>query len=923
MANYLDKILRHAEGRLIRRPNTKPSDILALYQQFLRMEQHRLRLKHKADASGKEICRGRAQLIDVVLQHIHEGATGFCKEKHKVIKPPRFAVLAVGGYGRGELNPFSDVDVMFLYEQSGKQRHPYIEDVIQQILYMLWDVGFKVGHASRSISESISHANEDNQSKTALIESRCLAGDESLFAEFQLELNKKCVTPYVEAYLKYRILDQRERHAKYGNTVFLQEPNIKQGCGGLRDYQNLCWMTYFKWGIRTTLEMQERGWLTATERKQLEKAYDFLMRVRNELHFRSERANDVINLNIQGRIADAFNYPQKTMLRRIEVFMRDYYTHARNIFVITETLAQRLAFPVEKTGKRYFTFLARMQKKVEHFDGFTLKEGVLFSESPLVFKEDPLRLLKVFLYTQQRQAELSPELKSQIRASLGLVNRAFIYSKGSRETFRAILENKGQVGKILRSMHELDFLGKFMPEFCAITCLVQHEFFHRYTADEHTLQCVEKLDQVIDATETPFSRYSDVFHDLEQPFILYLALLVHDTGRADNSRNHSDVSAKNAMHLARRFHLSPTEKSSLVLLVDHHLTMGDFCRKRDLHDPTVIEEFARIVRDEQILYALHLLSFADSQAVGGLSGLDWKDMLQRQLFDRTRDKLTGAPERSKIDEARIELRERVMKLMRNPGQERIDELDTHFSLLSGRYVYTRSPEDVLRDLALVKTFVQRQIDEENPLFPLCAWQHYPDQGHSMVTVCTWDRQNLFEKISGAMTLAELNILSAAIYTRPDNVVIDIFRVCTTRFESVSDQRDISLMEGTLVRALTDEDFILSARIREMKTKQPLPEPLPERFPQKLIIDNDASSTYTMIEIQTADRLGLLFDVLQVLSELNFNIGLAKIATEKGAALDTLYVVDKSGQKIVDESMLSEIRSRLKQVLTHGEIIEAS
>lgn len=883
------------------------------------MEEHRLRIGHRGDDTGREVCEGRANLIDVVLRHIYQGSKSYLRAKYEGKNLPLVSLIAVGGYGRGELCPQSDVDIMFLHNGKGGKLHPYVDELIQQVLYMLWDIGFKVGHASRSLNDAIAHANEDMQSKTAMIESRIIDGDAPLFNQFRELLIQKCVKPFVSEYIRWRIQDQNERHEKFGDTVFVQEPNVKNGCGSLRDVQNIRWVAFFKFGITSFAEMIERQWLSASERKKLNAAYDFLLRVRNELHYRAGRPNDVINLNLQGKIADTFHYKQHTVLRRIEVFMRDYYLHARNIFNICKLLDERLKIETEDEKQTAFNFLARRRKRAESVDGFIIGRELVAAESGTIFREDPLRLIRVFLYMQQRHVELAPELKKLIQTRLLLVNRSFRYSPAAAETFMEICGNKGQVGRIFRAMHEVDFLGAYIPDFGKLTCLVQHEFFHRYTADEHTLKCIEKLDQIIDAKVDPFKKYRDIFYRLDNPKIIYLALLLHDSGRAKNSRHHSDQSAKNAMHLGKRLRLSSRERQQLVLLVDHHLTMSDFARKRDLYDHSVIEEFCRIVRDQETLDMLHLLSFSDSQAVNDGSNHDWWEISHWQLYTAATYFFTGHYNaEEQIDEEKTRLRAEVDKMYHNGNRDDSAlQIAAHFELMPPRYFLSRSSDQITEDLNLIHDFITKQFHSvESSLAPAIEWEHLVNAGHSRVTLCTWDREELLMKVAAAFTLAELNILNAAVYTRKDDIVLDTFRVCTTRFEAVTDARDIKQVETTLKRALTESDFDTDERVRKFNEKQKPTEPLPERFPQKIIINNDVSTEFTVVEIQTTDRMGLLYDLLHVFSTLGVNLSLAKIATEKGAAIDTFYVLNHLDEKIVDPDLLDRLQNSFERLLIH-------
>src|ERR1051325_3714986 len=390
MLRHREKVLAHAEQQLLSQGQLNSAELLSLYKKFLKIENHRIRLKHYSGGGGREICAQRASLVDIVLRHLLETANRTGANTGRL---PRLALVAIGGYGRGELNPFSDVDIMFLHEDSTRQIDSRINDVVQQILYMLWDVGFKVGHSTRSVSGAVKQANVDMLSKTALLESRFIAGDEALFQTFKAAFVKHCVEGHVDQYVAERVTNQAERHEKFGRTVALQEPNIKNGCGGLRDYQNLLWISYFKERVQSTAGLVEKKLLNEAERRQLDRAYDFLLRIRTELHYLNKRSTDVIVLSQQVQLANKLNYPQKNVLRRNEAFMRDYYQHARNIYAMTELLSERLYLGANHRSAGIFGFLRKAKPaRTGQFDGFYNLDGLIYPESPTIFNQEPPRM---------------------------------------------------------------------------------------------------------------------------------------------------------------------------------------------------------------------------------------------------------------------------------------------------------------------------------------------------------------------------------------------------------------------------------------------------------------------------------------------------------------------------------------------------
>jgi [protein-PII] uridylyltransferase len=914
MSQHLEKILAHAERQLTSEGSRRLRERLDLYKKFLKIEEHRLRLKHYSGAGGLEIVRDRAALLDIVLRHLFEGALDGSDYADKT---PPVALLAIGGYGRGELSPYSDVDILFLHDSSRISSEA--AEVIEQVLYMLWDVGFKVGHSSRSIDEAIKLANADVLTKTSLLESRFLAGDHRRHSKFRREFFERCVRGQVDHYLKWRLENQDERHRKYGGSVFMQEPNIKNGCGGLRDYHNMQWICYFRDGVMSTAKLVERKYISESDRRAIDRAYDFLQRVRTELHYLSKRPSDLLTLFYQGQIANSFHYPQKNVLRRSESFMRDYYQHGRTIYLTAKRVTEGFLLPdiSEKEQKPVFGFLAKRKLKTEQFDGFYSHGRLIYAENPEIFHEDPFRLIRVFLYAQQRELELSSELQQLIRRRTRLVNRTFQYARAARETFQAILSRKGQVGHILRMMHEVDFLGKYIPEFGELTCLVQHEFFHRYTADEHTLVCIEKLDSLIDTEDPKLAPYKSLFLKLEDPYVLYLALLLHDTGKASGARHHAEASALSAQKVAARLQLAPERRRKLILLVDHHMTLSEIAQRRNLEDSATIADFAEVVRNPENLDGLMLLTLADGQGTGGQNWSDWKETLVWHLYHATSSYLHD--EREFFAERRIAREDLQQAVSKKMAKDSAEEIEVHFSSMPDRYFQSHNVNEIVGHLRLFRSFVELRL--RNPKLALSAavkWQSKPDQGHSEFWICTWDRAALMAKIAGSFATASINILSADVYTRVDNLMLAIFRVCDTSFRPVSDERDLQQVESVLQESLEKIDYDFSPLMEKARKRTAFHLPIGLELPTKLVISNEIHSGYTVIDLQTADRLGLLYDLLICLSRAKVNIASSRIATEKGAAFDSFYVTDLEGRKITDEGMLRHLQMSLLAAATGGQ-----
>jgi [protein-PII] uridylyltransferase len=923
--DLLKKIEAAAEARLSFSPNATPVEKLARYKTFLKVESHRLKLLHRGGADGVEICQARAAILDGLLRHLWNEAVA---NQPGPVASLSIALVAIGGFGRAELNPHSDIDFMFLHEGqvSGSKPLPGLSRLIDGILYPLWDIGLKIGYSVRDLDDCVKVANTDMQSKTSLIESRLIVGNQNLFAKFQKAVVQKCVVGYEEKYIAMRLEDQATRRTKFGNSACMQEPNIKNGCGGLRDFQNLLWMSFFKYRTRSLRDLQTQEFVSEAERKQLEAAYEFLLRVRTEMHYNTNRPQDVLGKNLQPSVASNLGYADRSPSQRIEKFMRDLYVHMRNVYLITRTLEQRMALlSPAQTSK-----LARLKKLLgsaprklpEPVDGFVFVNGEIRAANNRIFRDSPRRLMRVFLHAQQRHLTLHPDLAQLIRNQLSLVDRKFLNDEHVRETFLTVLERRGEVAHVLRAMHEVNFLGKYIPEFGKLTCLVQHEFYHQYSADEHTLVCIEQLDRIWEAQEPPFKFYEPIFQSLEHPGHLYLALLLHDVGKAapHEKGQHASVGANLAMRAAKRLQLDSAATDTVQFLVENHLLMATISQRRDLDDASVIRNFARQIGTPEKLNLLLLLTFADSQGTSDKLWSSFKDSLLWQLHSRATALLVGGTEFRRASE---QAREGVRDMVRELAPRRItdEELDAHFRHLPQRYFEIYTPAQIQDDVELAHRFMHRLILEgSRALAPVTAWIDERDRGYSLVKICTWDRAGLFGKIAGALSAAGLNILGAQIFTRTDGIALDTFFVNDARTGSLAEKDQREKFSDLLEEVLTGEEVDFRALIAKQSARSNYSAYLGERIGTQINFDNDASDERTVIEIETEDRLGLLYIISQTLAELHLDIAAARIVTERGAAIDSFYVSDVDDGKIVAPERLKLIEKKLIEAIGSLELV---
>lgn len=918
MKDLIAKIAESARRQLVLPPLSRPADELPRYQRYLKVESHRLKILHRGGGDGLKVCRLRSAVFDELLRHLWLAIEHTLPARGATV---RLALVAFGGYGRSEQCPHSDIDLMFLHDGTatpGSPAEQLLSDRTSALLYPLWDLGIKVGHAVRTVSECIQVANGDMQAKTALLDVRHICGDEALFRELQARYDRECVQGFEDQYIAQRLADQSARHAKHGDSPAMQEPNLKSGCGGLRDFQNVLWMAYFKHRTRSLADLAKKDFMVSAERRQLEAAYDFLLRARNELHYTAGRPVDVLAANHKPPVATGLGYSERSPVRRVEAFMRDLYTHTRNCYVITRTLEQRLALlPNPATGRRRAGVRRKTAPEAPVIDGFRVVDNQLTYADRTVFKEDPNRLLRAFLHAQQRGLKLHPDLAQFLRQQISLVDKRFLVDARNHTTFLEILNQAGNVAPSLRAMHEVGLLGKFMPEFGRLTNLVQHEFYHQYAVDEHTLNCIVQLDKVWDAPSRPHSSYTEILRHLERPWVLYFALLLHDAGKALNSGRHEVAGGELVDRAARRMKLDPVSTHHIRRVVELHLEMVKTSQRRDLDDLEVITQFTRLVENETALDLLTLHTFADSMGTSDTLWNGFKDSLLWQIYHKASAMLRGDTEIVKAERRKLEiLRENVRRLL--PKDFDPEEVEAHFSGLPPRYFALHSAREIATDIGLIHQFLQLQIlEDDRALEPVIRWHIETERAYASVRICTWDRAGLFSKVAGALTAAGLNIFSAQIFTRTDGIVLDTFSVTAARTGTMPEESAREVFQRTILAVLVEGADVGKA-IARVSQHDPLWQAAGgERMPTKIRFENRTSPKYTVIDVEAEDRVGLLHAFSVALAELGLDLILAKIVTDKGAAIDSFYVTEfKTGEKgpskVEDPTRQREIIVRLKR-----------
>ncbi|OCI96945.1 bifunctional uridylyltransferase/uridylyl-removing protein [Rhizobium sp. AC27/96] len=833
-------------------------------------------------------------IYDFTVQHVFPKRAG------------SFSVTAVGGYGRDTLAPGSDIDLLFLFQpKPDSETHKAVEF----ILYMLWDMGFKVGHATRTVEECIREAKSDMTVRTAILETRYICGNAPLARELEARFDKEIVTNTGPEFIAAKLAERDERHRKAGDTRYLVEPNVKEGKGGLRDLHTLFWISKYYYHVRDPVELVKLGVLSKQEYRLFEKAEDFLWAVRCHMHFLTGKAEERLSFDIQRDIAAALGYHARPGLSAVERFMKHYFLVAKDVGDLTRILCAALEDQQAKATPGLTGVISRFANRSRKIPGtveFVEDRGRIALANPDVFKRDPVSLIRLFFVADINGLEFHPDALKRVTRSLGLIDNHLRENEEANRLFLSILTSKRDPALILRRMNEAGVLGRFIPEFGKIVSMMQFNMYHHYTVDEHLIRAVEVLSEIDKGkAEDIHPLTNKLMPGIEDRDALYVAVLLHDIAKG-REEDHSEAGAKVARKLCPRFGLSPKQTELVVWLIAEHLTMSMVAQTRDLTDRKTIIDFADRVQSLDRLKMLLILTVCDIRAVGPGVWNGWKGQLLRTLYYETELLLAGGfSEVSRKERAEAAAHALEHALADWSEKDREAYVKLHYQ----PYLLSVPLEDQIRHTQFI-----RQTDKSGKVL---ATMVRTDSFHAIteITVLSPDHPRLLTVIAGACAAAGANIADAQIFTTADGRALDTIHVS----REFADDADELRRAGTIGKMIED---VLAGRKR-------LPEVIATRtknrrknkafvIPPSVIISNSLSNKFTVIEVECLDRTGLLSEITAVLSDLSLDIQSARITTFGEKVIDTFYVTDLVGQKISNENKRANITARLKAVMAGEE-----
>ena len=808
----------------------------------------------------------------------------------------RLSVIAVGGYGRGEMAPFSDVDLLFL---TPYKITPWAESVIESTLYMLWDLKMKVGHASRTIKDCLRLAGEDYTIRTSLVEYRYLTGDAGLAEELGkrlwTELFKSSAPDFIEAKLDERA----QRHARQGGQRYMVEPNVKEGKGGLRDLQSLYWIGKYLHHAHEAAELVRHGVFTADEYEQFVTAHDFLWAVRCHLHLLAGRAQDQLTFDMQVEVAAAMNYTDHDGRRAVEHFMQAYFRHATQVGELTRIFLTAQ----EETHLKPEPMLTRLlSRRKRAKPPYAIKNNRLTVADREAFLDDSINVLRIFEEALRTGTLLHPDAMRLIAANVDRIDDEVRASREARRIFLDLLLKHGNPERALRRMNELDVLGTFIPEFAPIVAMMQFNMYHHYTVDEHTIQCISHLAQIERKElieELPVA--SGILERGVNRKVLYVALLLHDIGKG-RPEDHSILGAQIARKVAPRLGLSKKDCKTVEWLVRHHLLMSDTAQKRDIAEPRTVRGFAKAMKTVERLDLLTVLTVCDIRGVGPGTWNNWKAVLIRNLYKATKDALETGIEDLNRESAESEAKQALRGALTDWEPKEIrEEHGRHYGPywqglpLAAHVEIAR----LLRDIKDDEIGLDLTLDEDR------------DATRAIFTLV--DHPGLFSRIVGALALVGANIVDARTYTSKDGYATAVIWIQDDEghpYEAARLPRLRQMIERTLRGEVVAREAIKS-RDKIKKRERAF------RVPTTITFDNEGSDIYTIIEVDTRDRPGLLYDLTRTLANNAVYIASAVIATYGEQAVDTFYVKDITGLKYHSEAKRATLERRLREAIEQG------
>jgi len=804
--------------------------------------------------------------------------------------------MAVGGYGRGAMAPFSDVDLLFLADG---RISPWLTELIEAVLYVMWDLHLKVGHASRTVKECLKLAGGDYTIRTALLENRFLTGSGSLAQELNTRLWNDLFKGSERDFVEAKLAERLSRHKKQGGQRYVVEPNVKEGKGGLRDLQSLYWIAKYVHHVRSVGDLVGLGLFNAEEYRSFQKAEDFLWAVRCHLHLLADRAMDQLTFDMQVQVAERMGYKDRAGRRAVEHFMQDYFRHATLTGEVTRILLTKL----EEAHVKSEPLLDRFFRRRPDVDPrFVAQGNRLAIADREAFLRDKLNILRLFDEGLRSGMLIHPDAMRLVTANLNLIDDAMRNDPKAAGMFLGLLLNHGNPERALRRMNELGLLAAFIPEFEPIVAMMQYNMYHHYTVDEHTIQCIRHLaliEQGKLGEELPVA--SEILKNGVNRRVLYVALLLHDIGKGQEE-DHSVLGARIARKVAPRLGLTPEETETVEWLVRYHLLMSDMAQKRDIADPRTVRDFAKAVRTRERLDLLTVLTVCDIRGVGPGTWNNWKAALLRALYRQTRRGLESGLEdinrTQREKEAHRDLREALSDW---PEADVQREIERHYPTywqglhITAQEVFAR----MLRNVGEAEIKVDLHPDE--------------DRDATRALFAMVDHPGIFARLAGALALVGANVVDARSYTTKDGYTTAAFWIQDADghpYEASRLQRLTRMIDRTLKGEVVARDEMKS-RDRIKKRERAF------QVKTSISFDNDGSDIYTIIEVDTRDRPGLLFDLARTLAASHVQIASAVIATYGEQAVDSFYVKDMFGLKLYTPSKQRQLESRLREAIEAG------